>query len=268
MFQRALMMVVAVGLWAAVASAQTSSPADSSATHSASREESPRAPILKNAAIGVLRKRVERVEWSDQPLELVIEWLRQQGDANVVVNWNAMSFAGVERESLVTLSMRNTSVAEVLNEVLEQMAQDQAEPLRYRGVGNTIRISTARDFDRKLYLRVYDGTDLLFKIPSFTDAPEIDLQQQQQSGGQGGGGQSQPVFTTTGGSGEDERGGEQDREIEERIKQLRELIEDSIEPDVWDINGGKATVRAFNKQLVIRAPIEVHEQIAGLFVLD
>jgi hypothetical protein len=135
-------------------------------------------------------------------------------------------------------------------------------------VGNTIRISTARDFDRKLYLRVYDGTDLLFKIPSFTDAPEIDLQQQQQSGGQGGGGQSQPVFTTTGGSGEDERGGEQDREIEERIKQLRELIEDSIEPDVWDINGGKATVRAFNKQLVIRAPIEVHEQIAGPFVLD
>ena len=58
-----------------------------------------------------------------------------------------------------------------------------------------------------------------------------------------------------------------DEELNQRLEEIRTLIEDSIEPDSWDAVGGRGTIRYFNRTLVVRNSVEVHEQIAGYFAL-
>ncbi len=217
----------------------------------------------KNSAVRLLRKQVtDPIDWNEVSFEYVIDWLKEQGDVSIVVNWNALSMVAVEPESVATLALSRASVAEVLNEVIDQLSE--SGELRYRGKGNIIRISTEEDFNRKLELRVYDVTDILVEISDFFDAPEIDLEQQQQSGGQSQ--QGTPVFS--GGSGSDERDDEGGEELRERMEELVTLIVESIEPLSWDDVGGKGTLRFYNRVLVVRNSIEVHEQIAGFFETD
>ncbi len=47
---------------------------------------------------------------------------------------------------------------------------------------------------------------------------------------------------------------------------LVELIERTISPDIWDVNGGPATVVYFAPRhaLVVRAPSEIHDRVDGL----
>lgn len=226
----------------------------------------------KNAAIKLLRKDLtESIIWDDVSFEFVIEWLRDQGDANVVVNFNALEVVGVSSEATVRgLSLRGVKVADVLDEVLDQLVQQGGEEISYRGVGNTLRISTKQDFNRKLYMRFYDVTELLLRIPDSVDAPRVDLTQIQQSGGGGGGGgggQGVPVFTQSGGGSSRDNREVTDEEVKRRMDDIRLVIEDSIEPESWDVLGGRGTIRSYNRTLVVRNSIEVHEQIAGFFSL-
>jgi hypothetical protein len=240
-----------------VAFAQTSPSARPDLGPRAVREE----PPDENVAVAVLRKEVESVDWPDASFEYVVEWLREQGDINVVVNWRALNLAAVEKESMVELSLKRVKVADVLNEAIEQLGE--AGEVRYRASGNTIRISTKEDFDRKMHLRVYDVTDILIEIPDFYDAPEIDLEQQQQSGGQGAQ-QGTPVFSSSG-SGNDEQTDEDGERLKKRMEDLVTLIEDVIDPLSWDYAGGKGTIRFHKRSLIVNNSIEVHEQIAGFF---
>ncbi len=210
----------------------------------------------------VLRKKVEAVDWEDTPLEDVVEWLKEQGPVNVVVRWDALANEGIDEGTPVTLSLKQTSVAKILAETLEQISE--TETVLFRGVGNTIKISTKTDLNRKLYVRVYDISDILVRVPDFTGAPQVDLTRSQ-SGGGGGGGQDENIFGDEG----DDDGDEGDElEYDERIAALIELIQTTVEPESWLDMGGRGTVMAFNKMLVVRNSIEVHEAIGGPFVLD
>ena len=251
----------------ACAFAQTAATAEGTAPAIDVAREVGRTRATRNAAIATLRKRVDSVEWNEVSFEFFIEWLREQGEGsmNVVPAWNPLGIAGVEPETLITLSLRNATVAEVLDEAISQISLDNT--VRYRAVGNTLRLSTVSDFNRKLYIRTYDVTDLLFRVPDFTDAPEIDLENQQASGGGGGGagGTSQPVFSGSGGGGGEDEDDEGEEEIEERMQEIADLIQEVIEPQFWDIEAGPGAIRFYNKMLVVRASIEIHEEIAGYF---
>jgi len=268
MRNRGIVTAVVVGLLSPVLALAQSSGAERS------NSARPRAAKqTKNAAIKLLRKDlVEPIIWEDISFEDVIQWLRDQGDANVVVNFSALEVVGVSREATLDgLSLRGVKVADVLNEVLDQLVQQGGEEISYRGVGNTLRISTKQDFNRKLYMRFYDVTELLFRVPDNIDAPEVDLTQIQQSGGGGGGGggggQGVPVFTENGGSSSQDNREVTDEEVKQRMEELRVVIEDSIEPESWDVLGGRGTIRSYNRTLVVRNSVEVHEQIVGFFSL-
>ncbi len=262
-------------------------------------------------AVATLNKRVDSVDWDDTPLESVIEWLREQGPkTNVIVVWRALEAQGIDADTPVTLKFRDARVGQILDEALNQVA-DGAE-LRFRGSGNTIKISTRDDFNRKLYVRAYDVSDLIFQVPDFK-GPSVDVTGGGGGGGSGGGAGgggggfggggggvgggiggaggggagggfggagggigggfgggfgSQPPFSDSGDSeGEDEEG----KSLEERMEDIVDLIRNTIEPEGWaegEYGGGKNTIRAWNRLLVVRAPIEVHELIGGPFVTD
>ena len=43
------------------------------------------------------------------------------------------------------------------------------------------------------------------------------------------------------------------------------IIMDTIEPNVWQVNGGTSTIRYFQGSLIITAPRRIHERIGGYF---
>jgi len=213
-------------------------------------------------AIRVLGHTVENLAWDEVTLGYVINWLRGEGEVNVAVKYNALRNIGIDADSTVSLMIRRAAVAEILSEVFEQLA-DEGEVL-FRATGTWIQISTAEDFNRDLPVRVYDVGDLLMRIPGFTGGPQIDSTAAQQAGGSGtaSGG---PVFRPSTGEHDQD---ESDDEIRQRLEELADVIVGSIDPLSWDINGGRGTIRTYNRMLIIRNSVEVHEQIAGHFRLD
>lgn len=232
--------------------------------------------VSSSPAAALLMRRVDQVDWTDRTFEDVLRWLRDESDGqvNVVARFNHLGIEGIQEDSLISLRLNNTTVAEVLNETIEYLSD--TGDVGYRATGNKLLISTRSDFERKMYLRVYDVTDVLFRVPSFGQGvPQIDLQQ---VGGQGGGGQS--VFQGAGGGQEQEEGDQEvEQQLEERLNVLRELIEQTIAPESWDLTGspgggqaagvgaggGRGRIRVFNRSLFILNTIEVHEQIGGWF---
>lgn len=238
----------------------------------------PAPPASSNPAAELLFKRVDAIDWNERTFEDVIRWLRDEsnGRVNVVFRETQLGVEGINRDSLVTLQLNNTTVADVLNETLEQLSE--TGEARYRAIGNKLTISTRADFERTMFTRVYDVTDILFRVPSFgQSAPEIDLQQAGQSGGGGGG--SGGVFANAGQGGEDdeESGQQAEQETEQRMQVLRALIEQTIAPETWDLTGspsgqqgavgggGRGRIRVYNRSLVVTNTVEVHEMIGGLF---
>lgn len=228
-------------------------------------------PALKSrgeSAINLLNKRVETIAWEEEPFEQVIDWLKQEGEnmVNIVVRWGPLSVESIDRDTPVSLELNNTTVAETLVEVLELLS-DSGE-LRFHAIRNTLRISTKADTDRKKFVRVYDVTDILFRVRDFGEAaPNIDLQNTSSGGGGGGGGQS--VFQGGSGGQEQTGGDQEEQELEERLEELRDLIQETIAPETWDTAtgavAGTGRIRTYRRSLVVYNTIEVHEMISGTF---
>jgi len=254
---------------AALAVAQTKPPATEPTAKAAPTTASPQG---KTAAIplsvsALLNKRVESVDWDETPLENVVEdWLQEQGNINVVVRWRSLEAEGFTRDTPVSLKMRNATVGQILKEALEVISGGGEAGVRYRGMGNTLQISTRSDFNSKLYTKTYDIGDLMFRVPNFTDGPQIQLTQQ--GGGSGGGGQG-GIGTTTGqiftGDQEEEDNEDRDELDQQRIDEMVEMIKQTIEPDSWQDLGGKGTIVGFRRTIVVRNTLEVHEKLGGPF---
>ncbi len=210
----------------------------------------------------VLSTRIDLIDWQDATFEEVLEWIRRRGPINVVARWRALEAEGVGPDALVSLRMGDAAVSDVLNEVLDQLAE--GDSLRFHGVGNTLTVSTASDFNRKLVTRVYDVTDLVSHVPNF-HGPRISL-----VGGQGASGSgSTQLFTDTAAPEDNEPTAPATSTGEEHpgVRAVRGLIEELIEPGSWHKNGGDGTIRGFGKSIVVRNTIEVHEMIAGRFTI-
>ena len=229
----------------------------------------------RNSAIALLNTFVESVDWVETPFEEVIDWLRDtgEGQVNVIPRWTALSVEDVDQDSFVTLKLRNVTVGEVLIEVFEQLVEDNE--LALRATRNILKISAKTDFGRKLELRIYNVTDIMFRVPNNgEESPNIDLTQSISSGGGGGGGGGQTVFGGGGGgggaAGGSSRGGDQaEQQLETRLQIFATMLQQAVAPATCAVNGqgGLGTVNTHNLGLIVYNTVEVHEQIAGHFAL-
>ncbi len=234
-----------------------------------------RAVKSPNAARDLLAKPIDSVDWQETPFEEVVEWLRTESNdqVNIIPRWTSLENEGVDGESPITLKLRDTSVAEILIEVIDQLSDDGL--VRFRAVGRNLRISTAADFSKKLERRIYQMTDLTFNVPDFgRNAPQVDLEAASRASG-GGGGQS--VFSGSSSSSTEDLEVE-DQDTEDQINDLITIIASTIEPQSWGpisglqgpaipgTGGGRGFIQAYNNRvLIVYNTIEVHEQIAGYF---
>ena len=262
----AVALTAVVGLSLPASAQTTKGSAESNRSASGTTRETTRR--IENSARDMLLKPVKSVEWDEITFEEVIEWLRgfSEENVNVVPRWAPLNVEGVDRDSFITLRLSNVTVAEVLNQTVEQLAD--GGQVTYRAVGNILKISTTEDFNRKMYVRVYPVPDLTFIVPDFTQsAPVIDLESASRStGGGGGGGGGQSVFGGASSSSDEFEDNEQEKE--ERMEELIDMIRAVIAPESWAETGsGLGELRFWSSSLVVYNTADVHEQIAGYFAL-
>ncbi|MCB9850203.1 MAG: hypothetical protein H6817_05815 [Phycisphaerales bacterium] len=193
------------------------------------------------AAIRVMNERIEQIKWVDEPLETVLDWLRDQGPINVIVMWQMLDRQAIDRETPVSLEMRDATVHEILRELCDQLSTEVE--VGFRAYGNTIKFSTSEYFERKLYTRVYDVTDLIWAQDEF--APNC----------------AASVVAGSPGRGEIDT-----YELPEvRRAEVEELIQHLMMTNEWAADDNGWSVRVWRNNLIVRAPLSVHQQIAGAF---
>jgi len=190
------------------------------------------------AALTVLEQRVEAIEWEDAPLHEILDWLRAQGPINVIAVWRELNDIGIDRESPVTLKMRDSTVDQVLTELIEQLSPDGE--IGFRAYGNTIKLSSRRHFDQQLYTRVYNVADIVFNVDEF--APAIDFASASRFG----------CFAL-----------DTYALPDERLEELANVLRDILGPDMDPERCAKCSMVVYGQSLIIRAPLEIHERLAG-----
>jgi hypothetical protein len=226
----------------------------------------------------VLSRTLPDVNFNAVPLRQCFEFISDSTGANLHVNWNALGAAGITPETPVTMRMRSVSVRKVLNMLLAEAAAGQGTLAFYVDEG-IVEITTREISDRQLITRVYAVDDLLFQVPDFDDAPDFSLNSgtnnnnSSNTSGTGTSGSSTGLFgSSSSSSGSSARssgsssgtGGTNTKTKEEMGQDLVKLIEDVIQPTIWDTNGGPASIRFWRNSLIVTAPRSIHEALAGV----
>ena len=214
-----------------------------------------------------MSRRLPPVNFTGIALGDAIDFLRDVSGQNINVNWKALAEANVTPDTPINVRLRDVSMRKVLSTILTEAGG--GDTLTFFVEDNVIEITTRALADQKVYTKVYPVDDLLVEVPDFTQAPNFTLQQNRSQGGGGGGGQG-------GGGGGGGQGGlfgnsaQGDRKEEnlktkqERADELVALIVETIKPDVWRENGGTASIKYYNGNLIVSAPLTVHEMLGGV----
>ena len=215
----------------------------------------------ENAAMRLMLLRpLVAVEFQEQPLEKVIQWLRDVTGANLTVDRPELEGQGIQPDVPITLRLRQVKFETVLKQVLEQAGG--SVPLGYVVDDGVIRISTREKLARNTIIRTYDISDLLVRVPNFA-GPELDLTNAQADNN----GSSSTNVDPWANAGEGNGGEGNVPTKDEMVQQIMDMISNSVEPESWRDRGGTTgTLQALQSkgQLIIGQTQEAHEQIADL----
>lgn len=206
------------------------------------------------------------IDLTDARLEDVMTFLRDYSGADIQPVWNdsESTVAGLDKDQRVSISVKDVSVLTLLERVLEKARTDFSPATwQFARDGGTVEVGPRVALNRGAYLRMYDVQDMLFQIPDFANAPELDLDQVlNQAGQQGGGGGGGSVF------GDTEDGPLNTKSQEELAQELISIITENVETTQWQDNGGDGgTIRFYNGALIVRAPDYIHRQL-GAYPFD
>jgi hypothetical protein len=209
------------------------------------------------------------IQIDNKPLNAVIEKISSITGLNIIVKWNILEAAGVEKDTEITLHLHNISTEKLLELILEQ-AGDGVE-LSYIVDDGVIIISTTEDLSRKVVTKVYSIKDLLITIKNFRSRINLDNIGQGSSQGGIGGGRYLPgrggSGSSSGGQSGGSMGGEDDEneDISDPIQPIIDLIIQTINPESWRQSGGNVgTLGTLNSQLIVTQTSAAHLQIRDL----
>ncbi len=207
--------------------------------------------------LGRLMKPIS-IELQDARLEDALDFIAEVSGAQISYRWaDAAVVDGMDREQLVTIKVDNVSLLALLERIIDKAELDEFTQNGWQLTPTgELQVGPKSWLNRFPRLEMYDINDLLYEIPSFTNAPELDLDSVLNQG-QGGGG-SGSIF-------DEEDDDESDRKTRrEKVTDIITLIQTIVEPDEWVDNGGDAaTIREYNGSLIIRAPDYIHREIDG-----
>jgi hypothetical protein len=114
----------------------------------------------------VLEHRLKNLTANQMPFEKVMNFCRDEANVNIFVNWTALQFLDIDRNTPVTLKLRERTLAETLTAILDQIG-GESHPLGYIIDDGVITVSTKEDLQSAKYqvVRVFDIRDMLV-LPS------------------------------------------------------------------------------------------------------
>ena len=201
------------------------------------------------------------LKFAATPFNDVLDFLADASGCNFSIDWKALEAAHIEKDVPISLRMSSAvPLRKVLNLVFQQAAG--AGGLTYSVSDGVIEITTQEASDKQLYSRTYPIQDLLFQAPDYTGAPNLSLQNatQGQSGGGGGGGgtSSSSIFS---GDANSNSSADAANTSSARAQEIIKLITDTVKPELWQINGGTATISFFRGSLIVNAPQSIHQML-------
>ncbi|WP_145075798.1 hypothetical protein [Poriferisphaera corsica] len=224
------------------------------------RSERMRAKAKKGKVSTSVRARLEQVltdvVYEDVRGEEVLrDWSAKTG-IKLIMKWDRLEDDGVglvDRDQRITMRFKAIKAGKLLDFILRQISPE--EKLIRNDTDYYVAILTKRQANKRRVLRTYHIGELVMTVPSFKNAPSFDLNDALSNTSSGGsGGNRGKLF-------DDDREGERAKSKSERGNEIVELIMRTVEPGIWDANGGQSSVRYFKGNLVVNAPAYVHEQI-------
>lgn len=196
------------------------------------------------------------VDFRDNTLRQALTFFGQFTGVDMDVNWDSLAEIGIDPETTVTLSLTRSNARTVLDRVLEKVSLDPITQADWAVLDGMLQIASEEDIRKHTVLETYDIRDLVFEVPNYDEAPEIDLQSVLQSS-QGGGGQS-PF----------QQNQQQDIDrlpLEERIDQIKEIIFRNVDEESWPEGGGTTgAMYDLNGLLLVRNTPKNHREIRSL----
>ena len=226
-------------------------------------------------ARAALNRTLPAIDFTNVTFRDALDFLRDISQANIHINWRAIENTGITPDTVVNMKLRGVSLRKVLTLLLSEAAGG-ADTLAFYLDDGVLEITTKEIADSTMYIKIYDVADLLVEPP---DVPmNVDFQlpsSMERSGGRGGGGGGRGGGGGGGGGGsggsgssiffsdQNQRGRGEQRDKDAKANELIDLIKATVQPNVWADNGGKASIRFLNGNLVVTAPRSVHEAISG-----
>jgi hypothetical protein len=215
---------------------------------------------MKRQTLARLMKPIT-VDLKDHRLEDIVRFIADITQADINPFWiDDRSTVGLDKDSTVTVSVKNASALQLLELVLDKVSGtdgfDEAS-WQFTKYGN-FEFGPKERLNRRKQVVFYDINDLLIEIPDYNNAPDFDLNAVFQQGGQqGGGGGSASPFTIN-----QQPADPIDREA--KVQEIIDLLITTVEPEQWVDNGGEAgTIRELRGTLFVNAPDYMHRQIFG-----
>ncbi len=235
----------------------------------------PQRPAARAQAPSTLRllsERIPELTFQDLPLDQVMEWLSEFTKLNISVRWQMLADAGIERDRPISIQARNLTVSQVLWLIMNEAAGSDLK-LAYRASGNLLILSTEEDLNREMITKIYDVADLLVSLPRAQRQGRFDVtqglgQNTGVGGGGGGGGAASGMFGQGQGGQYNQQQDQQNQDNEATLQNLIDLIQQTIEPDSWRINNGPGTIFPFQRSIIVRNTIMVHQRLGGYLSED
>lgn len=221
------------------------------------QRQAPRPRVPKT--VELMNRQLPEVRFVEQPFIQVMEWLEEFTGVSIRVRWETLEFAGIARETPISIHAKNVPFSQVLWMIMNEAAGSDVV-LAYRATKDVVILSTADDLGREVITRVYDVADLMIRVqnaarPMYEQSQGLGTQSQ--SGGQSIFGNSQQNQQQE--ENEMGRGGGPSQQM----LLLIELLQKVVEPDTWEANGGEGRISSWRNLLVVTNTIMVHQQLAG-----
>ncbi len=196
------------------------------------------------------------LDFNENSLRDVIDFLAEYGEIDILTKWDESGFgAGLDPEAQITVHLNNpTSLVAILEIVMKQATSDETS---WNLGDGFVEIGLKDTLIQDKYTRLYPVRELLFSVPTFDQAPEMDLESVL------GGGDTGEIT----GSLFDDQGNEDDQERVSELDQADELIDiitAIVDPLQWEKNGGEGgSIRYFKGSLIVNASDFLHRQVGG-----
>lgn len=255
--------LAAIGVWCltvcVVGSASGQTTIAPGGTDGPPRASSSSSSLAARAELGLAERMndvVENVTVRSAPARKAFDWWAQTTGIPLLIDWKALSIAGVDPQAPVNLELKRIPAGQLLGLIMRQASPE--EPLLYEATPWYIEVLTRQQANQRVVTRIYDVRDLLYAVPNFENPHNFDLRSVLSGSSSSSGGSTRSLFgertTVVGGTGTIPS-------MDQRGEELARGVRDTVEPTIWQENGGTATLRYFQGRLIVTAPMYVQQQI-------